>query len=125
MATKAVSYKSVVSDVIQPYSSNEHNDVVLNFCDWDTVTLQMNASQTKTIQPVSEMNNYKSLFLEEFGDFITNLTMNIKDYYGFHGVGNELTVSKITDCFDSSITIDILDDNSANEFSSDEDETFS
>jgi hypothetical protein len=125
MTTKALSYKSVVNEETNPFPSNEQSDVVLNFCDWDTVMQQINACQKTIIQPCTDTNNTKSVFLQDFSDFITNLTINIKDYYGFHGLGNELTVSNITDCFDSSITIDVFDNNSANEFSSDDDDAIS
>jgi hypothetical protein len=125
MATKSLSYKSVVCDEISDFQSNEQNDDVLKFCDWDTTLIQMNACQNTTVQPKRDTNNAKQTFLQDFANFITELTLDIKDYYGFHGLANELSVNNITDSFETSISIEILDENSTNDISSDDDDTFS
>ena len=118
------SYKSVVCEETANILYNDQNDDVLNFCDWDTTLIQINACQNTTVQSKRETNNAKQTFLQDFANFVTELTLDIKDYYGFHGFANELSVNNITDSFETSISIEILDENSINDISSDDDDAF-
>lgn len=124
MESKKPSYRSIVSEEVK-----DQQDTVLQFKNWNeinasTETLSFQGSvkeqpQPKIISPV------KLEFLQAFADFITHLTTDVKEYYGFHGLANELSTDKVIDCLENSVVIDINDDNSNNEHSSDDEETFS
>lgn len=121
MESKKPSYRSIVSEEVK-----DQQDSVLQFKNWD----EINAS-TETLSSVKEQPQPKSVspvkseFLQAFADFITHLTTDVKEYYGFHGLANELSTDKVIDCLENSVVIDISDDNSNNEHSSDDEETFS
>jgi hypothetical protein len=121
MDTNRPSYRSIVCEEVK-----EHQDVVLHFKDWNETSdllqksdADISSQKRRTIEPA------KAGFLTEFADFITQLTLEVKSYYGFHGIANDISVGKVIDCFEKSVIIDVIDDNTNNENSSDDDETFS
>lgn len=119
---KRPSYISIVCEEVK-----EHQEVVLHFKDWNDISdsLQNSCINTSSQKGSIVEPPTKTGFFAEFADFITQLTSEIKSYYGFHGIANDIAVGKVVDCFEKSVIIDVIDDNSNNEISSDDDETFS
>lgn len=121
MDAKKPTYRNIVCEEVL-----EKQEVVLTFKEWNEISPVLDTlGSTKHQKPTGAPNTVKLNFLDDFADFITQLTADIKDYYGFHGVANDISVPKVMECFQQSVVIDINDDNSNNENSSDDDETFS
>jgi hypothetical protein len=124
MDVKRPSYRSIVCEEVK-----EHQDVVLHFKDWNEVsdTLQVQSSGADISSTKGRnIEQIKAGFFSDFSDFIMQLTLEVKSYYGFHGIANDISVEKVIDCFEKSVIIDVIDDNSNNEISSDDDDaTFS
>ncbi len=123
MDLKKPSYRSIVCEEVK-----EQQEFVLHFSEWNNIVEHTNTEQQETrINVANEKHTAdanKMNFLNGFADFITDLTMEIKEHYGFHGIANDITVDKVIDCFDNSVVININEDSNT-EFSSDDDETFS
>lgn len=121
MDAKKPSYRSIVSEEL-----SDVQEVVLHFKEWEDIAECVEKHMSKPcIQSCEQPNVGRLNFLNDFADYIMQLTHEVKEYYGFHGVANEISVDKVIDCFDKSITIDVKDDGSNNDNSSDEEETFS
>lgn len=123
MSVKKPSYRSIVSEEVK-----DEQEVIqqLHFDEWNNVVERINSNQQET--SVQCENNIidanKVGFLNGFADHIMDLTLEIKEHYGFYGIANDITVDKVIDCFENSVVVTINEDCN-NEISSDDDETFS
>jgi hypothetical protein len=120
MDTRKPSYKSIVCEELR-----EEQEVTLEFHEWDEVVCQIDKHtrqhatiDEKSLQPINIH------FMNNLADFITDITLEVREYYGFHGVANDITVNKVIDCFKDALVIDVVDE-SLNDNSSDDDDTIS
>lgn len=105
-----LSYKKVVSD-----SQNVViKDKELVFTDYENIRLPI----------YSEVNKNRSSSAQYLSDIfqeMAQITSYVKDHYGFHGVGNELTVYQVLDCIEKSTFIEIVSDIDSEHVSEDDD----
>jgi hypothetical protein len=123
MAVQKPSFRSIVSEELK-----DEQEVIqpLHFDIWDNVVERINSEPQETrVQCESKtIDANKVGFLNGFADLIMDLTLEIKEHYGFYGIANDITVDKVIDCFENSVVVSINEDNN-NEFSSDDDDTLS
>lgn len=121
MEENRTSYKSVVCE--EPSGGANSQRSALDFKNLEDVLPSIQQLDDQVLTCVNEeMTLNKLTFLHEFADYITLLTNEIREYYGFRGLANDLKVSDVIDCIDKSVMIDIKEDTSFNDNSSEEDE---
>lgn len=55
-------------------------------------------------------NSKKELMIDTLND-MSNLTEYVNEYYGFHGIGDELKVEDVMESLDKSVKVEVISDN--------------
>lgn len=105
------SYKKVVCEGAPVSSAKERGTV---FDDYENLKIP---SVCKTNKINSSMMQYLTDILSD----VAQATSYVNDVYGFHGIGNKLTVAQVLDCIEKSITVEIVSDIDSEHVSEDDD----
>jgi hypothetical protein len=106
MCNDKSSYKCIVEDgpikSDGDYSANNDMANVLAFGEYEDIKIpkQLEAAFTKSV------HGSKRRFLVEILEPMVEVTLNVNDVFGFHGIGDELQVGTVLDCLEASIKTD-------------------
>jgi hypothetical protein len=77
-----------------------------------------------SLNPPKISKNPTSQYMLEILQQVADITNDIKEFYGFHGFANDITLKQVLDCIEKSTVVEIISDMES-ENNTDDDEIFS
>lgn len=112
MTTNAekTSYKNVVL-VTQATESKQSNETV-SIVGYENIINSLNSQKQQENINVDRKNNNskKGLMIDILNDMAT-VTNYVNEYYGFHGIGDELKLEDVMDSLEKSVQVEVVSDN--------------
>jgi len=103
------SYKNIVLEgkIVDTQVSTDR-DILIGY---DAITNKLNMKLEKLNNKHRVLNNSKKELLIDLLHDIGNVTEYVKEYYGFHGIGDELKLEDVMNSFEKSIKVEVVSDN--------------
>jgi hypothetical protein len=104
------SYKNVVL-VEQPTETKQSKES-LCIVGYENIinSLQEIKEQAQTNTSRKNNNSKKELMIDVLND-MSNVTGYVNEYYGFHGIGDELKLEDVMNSLDKSVKVEVISDN--------------
>jgi hypothetical protein len=113
--TQKTSYKNVV--VEQGEIEKTHVKEII-FTDYENLIFPRNV-QTLTKKEKSIENCKRELLLDMVND-MSSITKYIIEYYGFHGIANDLKLEHVMDTFEKTLKVEVFSDSDFDMISEDD-----
>lgn len=101
------SYKNIIL-VEQPNETKESKEIT-NIEGYDNIINFLNEMKTKTYN--KKLTNSKKELMIDVLNYMSNVTEFVNEYYGFHGIGNDLKLEDVMDSLDKSVNVEIVSEN--------------
>lgn len=103
------SYKNIVVEgkIIDTQVSKE-KDIITGY---DEIINKINMKIQKSNNKYKTLSNSKKELLTDLLNDMANITDYVKEYYGFHGIGDELLLENVMNCFEKSLQVEVVSDN--------------
>lgn len=102
------SYKNIIllEQVNETKETKENTD---NIEGYDNIINFLKEMKTQTYN--KKLTNSKKELMIDVLNYMSNVTEFVNDYYGFHGIGNDLKLEDVIDSLDKSVNVEIVSEN--------------
>lgn len=112
------SYKNVVLEKpLVGVEASKDKEVLFGY---NEIISEISLKKEKLHNKSKGMNNSKKELLIDLLNDIGNVTDYVRQYYGFHGIGNDLRLEDVMDCFEKSLIVEVVSDNDYDMISEDD-----
>lgn len=115
------SYKNVLLEGENVENNITVENVLTNYEDIVS-NIKLKQCNNKTINNKSQLiSNSKKEFLVDLLDDMYMVTSYVNEFYGFHGIGNNLKLEQVMDIFEKCVRVETLSDNDYETLTDDDD----
>lgn len=106
--TKKTSYKNIV--LVEQQNETKQSNEITNIDGYENIINMLNEMKTQT-HTTKKLSNAKKEFMIDVINDMSNVTGFVNEYYGFHGIGNDLKLEDVLESLDKSTKVEIVSDN--------------
>jgi hypothetical protein len=102
------SYKNVIL-VEQPVETKQSTEIV-HIDGYENIMNMLNEKKIQTNTNKRINNSKKELMIDVLND-MSSITGYVNEYYGCHGIGDELKLEDVMNILDKSVKVEVISDN--------------